>query len=393
MTDRRYLASHPWLKFGAVDLSAAPYSLWMLLGEASSKVEHLRGVPLRPEAQLRLHEIYLAKGAWATAQIEGNTLTEDEVRSLLEGGLELPPSREYQAQEIRNIVAAVNDIANVLDRGGPQELTPELIADYNKAVLAALEVAPGVVPGAYREGSVGVGPYLGAPAEDVEFLSGRLCEWLGSNFNPPEDSPDLAFVFSLVKAILAHLYFEWIHPFGDGNGRTGRLIEFHVLVSSGVPFPAAHLLSNHYNLTRPEYYRQLHLASLSGGDYLPFLSYAVQGLVDGLRAQIGLVQGEQVDVMWENYVHQMLPGGTESAERRRTLVFELSRQTEPTLRSNLMKLTPGIAVAYARKTPKTLTRDLNLLRKLGLIRPVSGQRLTANKELMQGFLPRAVAGS
>ena len=57
-----------------------------------------------------------------------------------------------------------------------------------------------------------------------------------------------------------------------------------ILVISGVPAPAAHLLSNHYNQTRSEYYRQLGRASQSGGDVLPFITYAVRGFVDGLRA-------------------------------------------------------------------------------------------------------------
>jgi hypothetical protein len=55
----------------------------------------------------------------------------------------------------------------------------------------------------------------------------------------------------LIAAVVAHVYFEWIHPFGDGNGRTGRLIELKLLLEAGVPQPAAHLLSNHYNATRP----------------------------------------------------------------------------------------------------------------------------------------------
>jgi hypothetical protein len=77
-------------------------------------------------------------------------------------------------------------------------------------------------------------------------------------------------VYAILKAMVAHLYLAWTHPFGDGNGRTARLIEFHILLSAGVPSPAAHLFSNHYNQTRAEYYRQLDRASKSGGH--PFLS-------------------------------------------------------------------------------------------------------------------------
>jgi DNA-binding transcriptional ArsR family regulator len=194
----------------------------------------------------------------------------------------------------------------------------------------------------------------------------------------------------ILKAVLAHLYFEWIHPFGDGNGRTGRPIEFHILVSAGVPFPAAHLLSNHYNQTRSEYYRQLHRASATGGDVLPFIRYAVQGFVDGLRGQMENVRAERMDVIWVNYVHQMVPGATSTAERRRTLVFALTAEDQPLIRRELMDFTSEVREAYRKKTPKTLSRDLNFLRDKGLI-DVRDRGWVANKGLMRAFLPDAVA--
>ncbi len=57
----------------------------------------------------------------------------------------------------------------------------------------------------------------------------------------------------VLKAIVAHLYIAWIHPFGDGNGRTARMVEFKICLSSGIAVPAGHLLSNHYNETREAY--------------------------------------------------------------------------------------------------------------------------------------------
>lgn len=386
---RRYETSHPWLKFGALDLRQAPVSLWTLLGEAESKIEHLRGVPLRPEAQTRLQEIYLAKGAWATTSIEGNTLTEEDAQAAVQGRLEVPPSREYQRQEVQNVIDAVNQIASEMLRNGPQrDVSPEMIADFNRRVLKGLDLEPGVVPGEYRTRSVAAGPYVGAPAEDLPYLMDRLGDWLNTNFGTPSDGADV--VSDVARAVLAHLYLEWIHPFGDGNGRTGRLLEFQILVASGVPFPAAHLLSNHYNLTRSEYYRQLHEASRSGGDVIPFLCYAVQGLVDGLRAQIQLVQEEQMAVMWENHVHHVVTGRTPAAHRRRTLVLELAAMAGPVPRANLMTFTPAVAREYQNKTPKTLSRDMGVLRRLGLLR-LTQDGWVANKELMRAFLPNAVA--
>jgi len=387
---RKYQETHPWLSFQPLDLRRAPPKLWMQLGEARSKIDHLLGVPLRPEATLELMHVYLAKGAWATTAIEGNTLSEDQVRARVAGKLELPPSQEYLGQEIDNVVAAFNLIAAGLLAKGHEPLTTSTITDFNRLVLNGLMLEDGAAAGMLRTGSVAVGPYKAAPAEDVAYLLSRLCEWLNEAFDAPD--PDLATAYSIVKAIVAHVYFEWIHPFGDGNGRTGRLIEFQILLAAGVPFPAAHLLSNHYNLTRPQYYRQLHHASQTGGDLIPFLSYALQGLVDGLRATIQVVQDEQIRVMWENHVHRQVPGSTVTAERQRTLVLALTEAGAPIKKAHLMTFTPEVAQAYRGRSSKTLTRDVNVLRKLQLIR--SGKDgFEARTESIRAFLPNRVERS
>jgi len=61
----------------------------------------------------------------------------------------------------------------------------------------------------------------------------RLCVWLESaDFTP---QPGLELVYAILKAIVAHVYLAWIHPFGDGSGRTARLMEFQILMVAGVP--------------------------------------------------------------------------------------------------------------------------------------------------------------
>lgn len=78
----------------------------MLLGEARSKCDHIRWVPLKPDVAKKLHEVYLAKGAQATTAIEGNTLSENEVLERVRGELQLPPSKEYLGREVDNVIAA-----------------------------------------------------------------------------------------------------------------------------------------------------------------------------------------------------------------------------------------------------------------------------------------------
>ena len=381
---RPYEQTHPWLTF-SVDLRRSSPTLWAMLGECQSKCEHIAGVPLRPDTAEHLYQIFLAKGALATTAIEGNTLSEQEVLQHLAGKLRLPPSREYLAQEIDNIVAACNLVLTDIKQGRQPPLTPDRIKELNRLVLDKLAVEEHVVPGQVRSYSIGVARYKGAPHEDCDQLLSRLCAWLNSDaFAPP---PGMAIVYAILKAALAHLYLAWIHPFGDGNGRTARLVEFQILLSSGVPAPAAHLLSNHYNQTRTAYYHQLDHASKSGGDVLPFLQYAAQGFLDGLRAQLAYIRDQQWDVTWRNYVHEAFRDRISVSDvRRRHLVLDLSLQAAPVPLAKLPEVSPRMAAAYARKTTKTLSRDLNTLLEMKLVvKDAEGYR--ARKETILAFLP------
>jgi cell filamentation protein, protein adenylyltransferase len=111
-------------------------------------------------------------------------------------------------------------------------------------------------------------------------------------------------------------------PFGDGNGRTARLLELWVLLKAGFPAPVTQLLSNHYNATRSDYYLQLNRASRTG-EVIPFLVYAARGLVDNLQEQLDMIWRQQFADRWEQYVYQVFgEGKTESAHRRLRLVLD-----------------------------------------------------------------------
>jgi Fic family protein len=261
-----------------------------------------------------------------------------------------------------------------------------LLCDYNEQVLHKLPPEAGEVPGKIRTHPVVVGNvYRGAPAEDCEYLLDRLCEWLnGTDFTAPEGKE---VVYAIIKAVVAHLYLAWIHPFGNGNGRSARLLEFHILLSAGVPSPAAHLLSNHYNQTRAEYYRQLDYASKSRGDILPFLIYAVRGFVDGLREQLEKIWDQQWDVVWRNYVHELFQNKNSPTDtRQRHLALDLGSRGDWAQIGEITELTPRLAKAYAGKTAKTVQRDLNALIKMELIAR-DGRKVRARREVILAFLP------
>ena len=379
---RTYEKTHSWLTFFA-NLDRIPFNLWIMLGECQSKCEHIGDAPILPDTAKELYRLSLIKGAVATTAIEGNTLTEKEVKDYLDGKLRVSQSREYQVREVDNIIKACNDILYVIKSGSTPHLDVESIKTLNRRILDGLTVDSHVTPGELRKVSVGVLGYRGAPVEDCEYLLESLCDWLnGPKFKAPNDS--MIFVFAIIKAVLAHLYIAWIHPFGDGNGRTARLIEFIILISSGVPATAAHLLSNHYNQTRPRYYRELKNASESKGDIIPFLTYAVQGLLDGLREQVETIQGQQWKVVWRDFVYRTIKGRSEPVkDRKQRLVFALADRKEPLPIREIVEL-PQLVRLYSNPGSSILKHDIDELVEEGLLVRYKG-KIRANLEAISGF--------
>jgi Fic family protein len=352
-------------------------------------VEHIAGVPLNPSLRRRLHRLYLAKGVHATTAIEGNTLSEAQVQQAIDGSLRSMPSQEYLAQEVRNVIRMCNRIGRAIFSGRDVPITPRLIKHFNRALMHKLPKKPDCD---CRAGEVSGHPvvvgnvYKGAPREDCEFLLQRLCDWLE---RLEIETPHLdATVLAILKAVVAHLYIAWIHPFCDGNGRTARLLELLILLKANVPSAAGHLLSNHYNETRSIYYDELAKTSRSGGNIAPFVFYAVQGLRDQLKEQISWIREQQIDAAWLQLVEEIVPGLPEAKYKRQcALIAGLGRRFVP--HHELKLLTPDVAFAYAKLSNATLNRDLAELENLDLIQfDPSISSYKANIELTLGLMAK-----
>lgn len=371
-----------WITFN-IDLRRIPWQSWVRLGECVARCDYMKTVPLKPGVRDQLHLIYLAKGVHATTAIEGNTLTEEQVRSVIEKQVKLPPSKEYLEQEVQNIIDACNELGKEIASGHFGNMTVKRICDFNRRVLAnGVPHAEKAVPGEFRQHNVMVGNVYRAPdAQKVPDMMESFCRWMNSEAFQNKNMP---VHFAILKAVIAHLYIAWIHPFGDGNGRVARLLEFAILLSSSIPSPAAHLLSNHYNATRAEYYSQLDKASKIN-DPTSFFDYAIQGFYDGLEEQLKYVQEHITDVCWREYIYERFHqiGVGEVIKRRRELALRIAEHRNPLDKKSLMLL---MSKEYAGKTPKTLMRDLNELEEHQLIIR-KADKYTANKNLILTYLP------
>lgn len=375
--------THKFIDF-QLDLRRLGADDWRLLGEAASKIAHVIGVPLQPDVAREMHQIALVKGVQATTAIEGNTLSEDQVALIAENKLTLPPSQAYLAQEVKNVLRACNEFVAALAYGEVAAPNLAWIRAQNTTILQGLDLNEGVEPGVWRRMVVGVGTYKAPEPRYVEPLMERFAHWLQELMDVESH---LTASMHVLRAIVSHLYIAWIHPFGDGNGRTARLLEFALLLASGVPTPSAHILSNHYNKTRTAYYRELDRASKTG-DIYNFIRYSLVGLVDGLREQIHVIQEQQVRVAFTDLVYKKVDPKTAAGKRRAHLLIDLaaSKQKDGVTLKELAFLTPRLSRSYAAKTEKTLTRDLNVMRGTELLLHSQG-RWQVNLNSVRAFLP------
>ena len=167
------------------------------------------------------------------------------------------------------------------------------------------------------------------------------------------------------------------------------MLEFYILIGAGLPQPACHLLSNHYNQTRSEYYRQLDRARQTDDGVVRFISYAIAGLVDGLSEQIDLIHDHQWDVAWINHVHETfrtVSGSAASRQRQRTLALSLSRAKAPVRIADIPTLDADLGRAYATVTTRTLHRDIEALIGLELV-VYEDRKVRAHRERLLAFLP------
>jgi Fic family protein len=357
-----------------------------MLGECHAYSRAITDIPIEPKFRDKLLRLSLIKGAQATTAIEGNTLSQEEI-DRIDQGWKLPPSKEYLEIEVKNILTAFNLLLHeIVNEGKVRILTPELIMELHRMIGKGLGDHLDAIPGRFRADERVVGTYLAPDHRLVPDMIDSLCDWLRREFHYDAGQK---FPVSVIQAIVTHVYIEWIHPFGDGNGRTGRLLEFYILLRAGLPNIVSHILSNFYNETRPEYYRQLD-AARKKCDLTGFIKYAVQGFRDGLKENLGIIQENQFSIFWRYYIYASfgdLKYTKKSVfKRKRELILSMPMNHELSV-DQILELTPSIAKHYATTNRATLLRDLKELQDADLLVKVGRSKYRPNTGVLRALIP------
>ena len=251
-----------------------------LLVESRILYETIKDLPILPDMATSLEEELIRRSIFGTAAIEGSPLTEEKVAEIVSSP-EYTGKTKKAEKEILNL-KNVYGLIKVLPEGtSPFRIGEDLIKNIHEIITKDLEDKQNT-PGKYRSDIVYVGDeghggrYVPPKIlDDIKNLMKEYAEWINS-----EDIKNLS---PIIRAALAHYHFGLIHPFGDGNGRTARVIEALLLSAAGIKYIPV-MLSNFYYKNMDDYYWAFSKSIKNKeNDVTPFLEFVLKGFIEELK--------------------------------------------------------------------------------------------------------------
>jgi Fic family protein len=217
-----------------------------------------------------LHYMYIRKEAVLSSQIEGTQSTLDDLlRHESEQVMGVPVD---DVEEVSCYVAALGYGIKRMDEGFP--MSSRLVREIHKVLLENSRGST-KTPGEFRRTQNWIGGsrpgnahFVPAPPDKVIDLMGDLDKFIHNDQVPP-----------LFRAALMHHQFETIHPFLDGNGRTGRLLITLFLLWQDVIASPLLYLSLFFKKNRSLYYEKLDIVR-QNGDWEEWLNFFFEGVAE-----------------------------------------------------------------------------------------------------------------
>lgn len=308
---------------------------------------------LLPDTRLFVY-LYIRKEAVLSSQIEGTQSSLSDL--LLHESEQAPGVPMDDVVEVSNYVAAITHGLERMRAGFPLSL--RLIRDMHEVLLSKGRGST-KQPGLFRTSQnwiggmrPGVATFVPPPPDQVMSCMGDLEKFL---HGIPVRTP------ILLRAALAHVQFETIHPFLDGNGRLGRLLIPLLLCAEGVLQEPTLYLSLFFKVHRSEYYNRL-TSVREMGDWEGWVRFFMQGVAETAEQAVTMARG----------ILSLF------AEDREPLLT-LGRQSSAALRIHeAMKRRPIATIAqlseHSALSVPTTTLALANLQRLGLVRESSGRQ-------------------
>lgn len=342
--------------------------------EAKMLLQRIADAQLRflssPLSQIanRLEKEVLVSSIFSTNTIEGGTLTEKETKD----ALDIDPAK-VQAEEQRR---AVNiRTAYDLALNSAQDPRWRLSVDFIQQIHAA--ITNGIThqynrPGLIRNNPKNIVIRVGDTAHggiykppqcggDIDLLLNRLAAW----HNKLADTE----IPALIRAPLTHYYFELIHPFWDGNGRVGRVVEATVLHAAGFRY-APFAMARYYLEQIDRYFTLFNLCrkradKKTANPNTPFLLFHLEGMLGTINRLHDRVNAIIQSLLFESRVKHFRD--TQEINLRQYAILKQVMERDKPLKIDKLRRAPWYLALYAKLGDKTKQRDLSGLRKQGLL--------------------------
>ncbi len=233
--------------------------------------------PLVPKWEVALRRDAIIRSAHSSTSIEGNRLSLEQVSDLANGRKVMATRKDKQ--EVLNYLRVLEKIEKLTNGKTIQE--KDIFNIHKMLTQDTLENSSDC--GVYRDRYVIVGNRLTGEVffrppvnEAVPGLVQNLLEWL--------NSPEAEELDPVVAAGITHYEFVRIHPFVDGNGRTGRVLAALILYRRGFDTKQFFCLDDYYDSDRPAYYQALRSVDQKTLDLTQWLEYFVEGVEASLAA-------------------------------------------------------------------------------------------------------------
>ena len=252
-------------------------SILKQLPAAHAALAELKGIVRSIPNQIILLNTLGIQEAKDSSSVENIITTHDE---LYKANLDFEVNTSPDVKEVQNYVAAMKRGFELLQTRGL--LTNQTILKIQETLEgnnAGFRKLPGT---ALKNAQTGEIVYL-PPQDPNEILS------LMANLEQFINDPELSDYDPLVKMAIIHYQFESIHPFYDGNGRTGRILNILYLVLTGLQKLPILYLSSHIIRNKPDYYRLLQ-GVRENGDWESWISYMIRGVENTARETILLIE-------------------------------------------------------------------------------------------------------
>jgi len=330
------------------------------LVEATTQNKTIIDLPILPDLAATMVTELIRRSIFGTAAIEGNPLSEERVGEII--GQPDTLAQSDSEREIKNLKNAYSFVEQS-SRDDSIVLSEKLIRDLHKTIAMGIDY-PDTLPGNYRNDVVKVGDNAHGGIyqppkilKDISLLMAHYVQWL--------NSAEIKGAGGIVRSILAHYYLALIHPFGDGNGRTARLVEAYLFKKQGFLY-VPEMLSNYYYRNRDAYYWAFSKSIKNrAGDLTEFLDFALSGVLESLNTVksqiIAFIRRDSL----KNYYRQLHE--TKSLSRRQyDLITVVQSMNIPFTLNELHRKAP-FAALFQTLGQRTIRRDMDRLKEFHLI--------------------------